>query len=358
MAKTLYLHVGMPKCASTSIQGVLRTHADLFAEHGKFYDIPPRDRTEGQGNVTGLLADIRNRRTSKVREALSFFLDRDSDVILSSEMFIGLARNSLADDLIARAREDGFTPKLICYVRRQDHWIESDYKQHIKGGSDWDDAIGALVKTRIKNKVLDYHWLLKNWERSVGRDNMTVVPLQSGQDDLYPLQRFLEFLDMDPALAGDLAIARQNVSPPVGLIEPMRYLKRALRLKGMKSTQIPKPLHVFLNEAPGRIEVPQRRYLLSHKRRVSLLERYEKSNAALSRDYLGGQPAFDTDVQDDGVGSNTLATEAASVLAAWIVSNPEQLERSGTDAAAQADPSGERRRRLRQVWRYFVSKSR
>ena len=110
--------------------------------------------------------------------------------------------------------------------------------------------------------------------------------------------------------------------------------------------------------APGRIEVPQRRYLLSHKRRVSLLERYEKSNAALSRDYLGGQPAFDTDVQDDGVGSNTLATEAASVLAAWIVSNPEQLERSGTDAAAQADPSGERRRRLRQVWRYFVSKSR
>ncbi|MFZ5964874.1 hypothetical protein ACOXXX_18170 [Thalassococcus sp. BH17M4-6] len=336
MAKTLYLHVGMPKCASTSIQGALRTHAEVFAAQGKFYGTPPRDKTEGQGNVTALLADIRNNRKSKVRESLDFFLDRDSDVILSSEMFIGLARTALADEFIARAREDGFAPRLIVYVRRQDQWIESDYKQHIKGGSDWTGNIASLVAQRTRTKVLNYHWLLENWARSIGRDHITVVPLRRGQAEHYPLERFLSFLDMDPALAAGLAMPRQNVSPPTGLIEPLRYLKLALTARGMKPLSAAQHLRRFLNEAPERIEVPQRRFLLPLQRREALLARFEKSNAALARDYLDGAPAFDEGVEDEPDRLPPLAEEAAAVLAAWIVSDPAQLAPPPAEAAEVA----------------------
>lgn len=325
MAKTLYLHVGMPKCASTTIQSALRVHADLFAAKGRFYGMPPRDETKGQGNVAVLLADIRAKRESRVREALEFFFERDTDVIMSSEMFIGLARNSMADQLIARAKEDGFTPKLICYVRRQDEWIESDYKQHIKGGSDWSEGIEALMQRRIKTKVLDYHWMIGNWARSVGRENITVVPLVRGQAELYPLERFLTFLGLDPALAHDIAPERQNVSPPVGLIEPMRYLKLALQAQGQKPADIPAALQRFLQDAPARIDVPKRRFLLSHKRRAALLERYENSNARLSETYLDGAAPFAAGVEEDGAPQTPLASEAAAVLASWIVSEPPPL---------------------------------
>ena len=325
MPKTLYLHVGMPKCASTTIQGVLKAHAETFAAQGKFYGFSQRDKTEGQGNATALLADIRNGRTSHVRKALEFFLERETDIILSSEMFIGLARNTQADEFIARAREDGFETRLICYLRRQDHWIESDYKQHIKGGSDWSTPIEDLIRRRAKTRVLDYHWMLENWVRSLGREAITVVPLQRGQGAHYPLERFLQFLGLDPALAPELAVDPQNVSPPTGLIEPMRYLKQALLAQGMKPGDIPKPLHRFLKEAPERLAVPQRRFLLPLKRRKALLERYAKSNAALSRDYFGGASVFEDGLEKDPPGTPPLADEAAAVMASWIVSDPAQL---------------------------------
>lgn len=336
MAKTLYLHVGMPKCASTTIQGALRRHAQVFADHGKFYGHPQHDTTQGQGNVSVLLADIRANRKNRVRTAMRFFLERDTDVIMSSEMFIGLARNRLADDLIAQVREHGFTPKLICYVRRQDDWIESDYKQHIKGGSDWTDGIEALMARRIKTRVLDYHWLMENWARSLGREAITVVPLKRGQSEAYPLERFMQFLGLDPALAEGLVQERQNVSPPVGLVEPMRHLKQAYVAQGIKLPHIPKPLHRFLTEAPGRIEVPQRKFLLPYKRRATLLKRYAGSNAALSRDYLGGARAFDEGLAEDAASERDLGAEAAGVLAAWICSDPAQLAPPSPGQAAVA----------------------
>lgn len=322
MTKTLYLHVGMPKCASTTIQGVLSTHAALFAQHGKFYGMPPGDTTREQGNATKLLADIRNERAGKVRAALAFFLERDSDVILSSEMFISLGRSTQADKLVARVREAGFEMRLICYLRRQDHWIESDYKQHLKGGLDWSESIDNLLAKRVGSRTLNYHWMLENWARSLPRENITVVPLHKGQSELYPLERFLSFLDMDPGLAGDMATERQNVSPPVGLIEPMRYLKAALLAQGMKPAQVSTRLGLFLEQASARVQVPPRRFLLPLDQRAALLQDYAASNADLSRDYLDGAAAFDATLEEEEQPLPPLVEEAAAVFAAWIASDP------------------------------------
>lgn len=342
MSKTLYLHVGMPKCASTTIQGVLRAHAELFAEHGKFYGIPPHDTTERQGNVAVMLADIRAGRNARVRDALSFFLERDTDVIMSSEMFIGLARNNLAEQLVERAQECGFEVRLICYVRRQDHWIESDYKQHIKGGSNWDSDIHALLNHRRKNKVLDYSWMIGNWARSIPIESITIVPLQRGQSDYYPIERFLQFMNMDPELAPKLAVDRQNVSPAVGLIEPARYLKLALRARGMPPSKLAKPLYRFLEQAPTRIEVPERRFLLNHQSRSNLVAKYAESNTQLGRTFLNGLPPFNETIEEDAASEAPLATEAARLLAAWIAYDLGPLEKSLQTTDPAAPPSDSR----------------
>lgn len=342
MAKTLYLHVGMPKCASTTIQDTLQSHAEVFAAHGKFYGFAPNDKTVGQGNAARLLADIIGKRTREVRKALAFFFERDSDIILSSEVFISLARSRMADDLIVRAAEEGFETRVICYLRRQDLWIESDYKQHIKGGSDWSEGIEALIAKRTRTRALNYHWTLSNWARAVGQDNITVVPLNAGQDELYPLERFLAFLDMDPQIAPTLKLPRQNVSPPVGLIEPMRYLKSALLARGTSPADISLELQRFAEVAPQNIKVPQRRFLLTPPRRRALLEDYAESNARLAATYLDGAPLFDAaDLGEEAQALPPLSCEAAAVLADWsLVDAPRAPSHPQPETGSASKPGG------------------
>ncbi|MEH6645912.1 hypothetical protein [Sulfitobacter sp.] len=322
MSKTLYLHIGMPKCASTTIQNVLQTHADEFAAHGKFYGRPANDKTkEQQGNATRLADDFRNGKTDRVDDTLEFFLERDTDVILSSEVLVGLGNSVHAEALVMRAAEKGFDTQIICYVRRQDQWIESDYKQHVKGISDWCEGIEALIARRAKTHVLDYHWLLERWARSVSRDNITVVPLRHGQGDLYALERFLAFLGMDPVLAAGLAEDRKNISPPVGLIEPMRFFKATLLAQGLRPSQALAHLTRFRQELEGRVPLPTRRFLQSLEQRRALLEAYSASNKRLADDYLGGEPVFDSHLEDDPASAVPLAEEAARLLAEYIVSD-------------------------------------
>lgn len=342
LSKTLYLHVGMPKCASTTIQDVLTRHANFFAAHGRFYGISRHDHTQGQGNATALLADMRGGHSRRVREALDFFLKRESEVVLSSEMFIGLARTTQADDLIALARAKGFDCRLICFIRRQDHWIESDYKQHIKGWSSWTEDIEALIQRRTKTRVLDYHWLLENWARSLGRENMSVVALEPCQAQHYPLDRFLQFLGVGSGMAPELTPDRQNASPPTGLIEPMRFLKQALVAQGVTPPDLPQLLSRFLVAASAQLDVPQRRFLLTRERRAALLDSFAESNSALSRDYFAGAPAFSDGLVEDSHEQVPLQAEAAQVLAAWIALDPA---RPWLPAAVSRGPQREGGRR-------------
>jgi len=328
MAKTLYLHIGMPKCASTTIQDALKQHAAVFAAHGRFYGFATTAKGEGRGNATDMLEDLRNGCDAKVEQALSFFLDRDSDVILSSEMFISLGLGAWTKILLARATAAGFDIRIICYLRRQDEWIESDYKQHIKAGSEWCGDIEALIAHRATARVLDYSWLLENWARYVARDKITVVPLRRSQGDIHAIERFLTFVDMDPTLAHGLATGRRNVSPAVGLVEPMRFLKAALLAEGVLPRDTPGPLKYFLSEAPGYVTVPQRRFLLSYEQRCALLERYASANARLSERYLDGAAAFDTALEPDCAAQTSLVEEAAEILAACFVakSMPSKID--------------------------------
>ncbi|MGJ8597932.1 hypothetical protein [Sulfitobacter sp.] len=319
MAKTLYLHIGMPKCASTTIQNVLHTHADVFAANGKFYGRPADDKTNGQGNAARLVYDIRKEKTGRVDKTLAFFLNRETDVILSSEVLVALGHSSHAKSLVESAAAKGFDTQVIVYVRRQDLWIESDYKQHVKGTSVWSDDIETLIARRKKTRVLDYYWLIERWAKGMSRDKITVVPLLDGQGELYALERFLTFVGMDPALAPVLATARQNISPSVALIEPMRFFKGALLAKGLSPVEALSHIDWFRQELQACVTLPKRRFLLPLAKRRALLETYAGSNKLLSDAYLGGQQVFDDHLDEDTVPVVPLAEEAARILADYIV---------------------------------------
>ena len=340
MSRTLYLHVGMPKCASTTIQGALKAKPHVLAQHGLSYKVTEFAGTEGQGNATLLAAHIRADHTDRAVTELDKLLAGDGDVILSSEMMVGLARTRHAEWLIDQAKARGLDTRVICYVRRQDHWIESDFKQHIKGGSDFSDPIRALIANRTKSRVLDLRWLLSNWARVVGEDAVTLVPLRSGQTDTYALEQMAIWMGRDPALAGDLILPRRNVSPPVALVEPARQLKKVLQRDGMGVSEIQAVLKHFLTEAPTFLTLPKRKYILPLQERQALVERFAESNAGLSETFYGGQPVFDDVFEPDAEGLAPLREESGAILAECAV-------RMGLfDRTAPSPDRGTVRRRL------------
>lgn len=317
MRRTLYLHIGMPKCASSTIQAALTEKSDLLASYGLSYPINQFAGTEGQGNATLLAAHIRANQTKAVQAELDLLFAGNRDVILSTEVMVGLSRHS--EWLVDQAASRGLDVRVICYMRRQDHWIESDFKEHIKSTSNFSDAIQVLIGNRARSKVLNYHWLLSNWSHGVGTKNITIVPLRKGQTDAHALEKLVVWLGRDPELAQMLILPRRNISPAVALIEPARHLKRVLQLDGRGSAEIHAALGTFLTEAATILTLPARKFILTMDERRRLVGNYAELNASLSETFYGGQPVFDEDFEPEADGIGDLAEESSLLLAECAV---------------------------------------
>lgn len=320
MKKRLFLHVGMPKCATTTLQAYLAENAQTLATRGFHYDFAPGERILEQGNATHLAHAMIDGDLARVQSLLDFFLRRDGDVILSSEYLFGVSRGTIALEVVERMREAGFDVSVICYFRRQDLWIESDYKQHVKSQIDWRRGIVALLEQRVEKQVLNYNAMLMNWVRSVGKDNILAVPLRPEQSRDYPVRRFLELLGVSEMLpeGGPLPNAH-NVSPPTGLIEPARYLKKAMLDQRVAPVLALQQIDRFFEIAPRVVKVPSRRFLMPFIRRQRLLRQCAPSNAALARNFLNGVQPFDMTPEYDEASETPLGAEAANILAAYHV---------------------------------------
>ena len=329
MARRLFLHIGMPKCATTTVQDFLGANRAGLAEHGIFYDYHRSYRESDQGNGVQLARDLMWGNPAPVAEFFDFFLRRDGDVVLSSENFFGLARSPAIGGVLDNIRARGFEVVVICYLRRQDLWIESDYKQQVKGGSDWIGSLPDLLKERSAARVLNYNWMLGNWARYAGQDQVIAVPLRPGQAPEHPVRAFLDVIGAADLLAPEATLPRlRNVSPPTGLIEPARYLKAAMLGHGMSTVQATREVERFFELAPRIGPVPPRRFLLSHHARLRLLQRFQISNERLAERFLGGE-GFAPSLEKDAASERQLSDEAAALLARyWLHYRPALRTRS------------------------------
>lgn len=290
--KTVLFHVGMPKCATTTIQSFLTERVEWLEEQGLCYKRHPDDPTENQGNAAQLAEYAMNGPRARVAEHLDFFLRSEGNVLLSSEMLFGLGRGNGFETIQQEVLRRGFDLRVIVYLKRQDLWIESDYKQHVKDGNLWDGEFADLLALRRTKHTLDYHFILTSWAKQVGRARMHVVPLNPSQEEGYAIDSFLGLLGLRRP-AGVLGWPRRNASPSASATEAAREVKRHLIASGGSPDEVRQLIGAFLeaaHEVSPRIKGDS---LLSPEARRELLTAYAQSNAALSRDFLGGKPAFD-----------------------------------------------------------------
>ncbi|MBQ0752191.1 MAG: hypothetical protein KBT70_18510, partial [Roseovarius sp.] len=146
----------MPKCATTTIQAALLQKQEALRGLGIAYEMPEGPVTEGQGNAADLAMAAYRERAPVVAAALDFFSRGAGDVVLSAESLAGLYKSAVAIRLVEELRARGFEVSVIAVFRRQDHWLESDFKQHVKGGQKWNGSIEELLEKRTQQDVLNY----------------------------------------------------------------------------------------------------------------------------------------------------------------------------------------------------------
>ncbi|MBQ0749378.1 MAG: hypothetical protein KBT70_04185 [Roseovarius sp.] len=290
--KTVLFHVGMPKCATTTIQSFLTERVEWLEAQGFSYTKHSDDPTQHQGNAAQLAEYAMNGPRARVAEHLDFFLRSEGNVLLSSEMLFGLGRGNGFEAIQKEVLRRGFDLRVIVYLKRQDLWIESDYKQHVKDGNLWDGEFADLLALRRSKHTLDYHFILSSWAKQVGRARMHVVPLNPSQEKGYAIDSFLAVLGLSRPEA-EVAVPSRNVSPSASATEAAREVKRHLIASGASHEDVRRLISAFLEVAQEVNPATRDDSLLSPEARRALLQDYAQSNAALSRDFLGGKPAFD-----------------------------------------------------------------
>lgn len=199
--RTLLIHIGAPKCASTFLQRTLlnsadeiRTETDFeFLHHSSFHHRPFMRflrSSVSTGNVRkGWPTPERMRELRQDFTDLVATTSRDR-VFLSNEAFLGstalhkygsLFPNS---DLVARylseLLDDSIEVKISLVVRRQDTFLESCFSQRYREGETprGDEFLEAIDLNRLS-------WLkvASAFAGVFGEDNTYVVPFEMVQDD-------------------------------------------------------------------------------------------------------------------------------------------------------------------------------
>jgi hypothetical protein len=279
---TVYIHIGLHKTGSTSLQGFLRMNEELLAERG--WLIPRAGRGKGKGanqhNLAWNLADRpRYREDVGGLQEVAEEVARAPNTIISAE---GL--EYLVDDQIQRLR-DAFGDrdyKIIAYLRRQDGLIASRYWQAVQTGRSV-PPIGAYVAEMIGTDQLDFEVILGRWQRVFGADSLRIAVVSRETEGDLLFQDFLAQLDLGGLEGTQIPAANRNASPSALAIEVVRRLNDRIRHGKDSRKRMMRQLQKALAEEET---VPKGKLKITGADYAAVAERFARGNDVIANRYI------------------------------------------------------------------------
>lgn len=210
---TIYLHIGLPKTATTSLQHFLfeETNQKIFAEHGICCpDTGCRyKKISYRRNAHFLVASNNDFAGSKSREQLrelyengldelSRLAERYDKIILSDESI--WKRGNTRKKFWPRLKEDLAGRKLdirvIVYFRRQDLWLESYFAQEIRAGKNSEELEGFIAYLRDTGYPLDYCRYMDDLAALFGKEKLLIRIFETAQFHGAEQTVYSDFLDI------------------------------------------------------------------------------------------------------------------------------------------------------------------
>jgi hypothetical protein len=188
--KTIILHIGQTKTATTSVQTFLADNRSKLAGLGVLYpEVPPDHPAKHQHRF---LVESLHSAPKHAEAAWDFLLQTVAEsqhprVLISEEVFWHLheaqpARRRVALEWMHRKME-GHALRIVVYLRRQDAWVESWHNQLAKTDVSAMSALGLddFVLAQQQLGMLDYAHILEDWATVFGIENIAV---REFRDDL------------------------------------------------------------------------------------------------------------------------------------------------------------------------------
>lgn len=354
---TFYLHIGMPKTGTTTIQAFLERNRDLLASRGVI--VPRATGSQNHRKLTayalddteldhtrrmlGLLSAEQiaqfRRKLEKKLAAEAATWTAGSSVVVSGENMSQLRQPAELSRLRDLLEPYSTNPiRVVIYLRRQDLFYLSSYSQHIKAGGTrhWSELVGDA-----KKRLYDYTRFLKPWVEHFGEPNIVVRPFERSQfarQDL--LSDFLSVIGLDGELSGFVIPETQNQSLDAQTAEYLRlmnprfprYIDNAVNLS---RRELVRAMEAISNGPKLRM-APE----FAH----SFLAQFSTSNAEVARRHLGRGDGvlFQEKPEEHGESAPQLSVEQAIAISArlWAFRKPAP-GRNGADADAISTAAGE-----------------
>lgn len=299
--KTLYLHIGTPKTATTAIQNFCWDNRQVLEKYGYCYPLfeyrfPNVQKYRNAHFLVGRIKDENRKRQFEQEQAvvsdgigqiLQLFEQYDN-IILSDE---GIWNRGFFEDTNCWKRiqngllSKGIVVKIIVYLRRQDDFLFSWWNQQVKEGMlrssvmSWEEVTEQLPYIK-----LDYYDILTEISEYIGKENITVRVFDKKSflgGSIYA--DFLNAIHLSYTEEYQILTPFQNPSLTKNNIEIKRILNTLPDLEKQENNYFRK----VLTELSDQNIETARNSMFSEAENQKFLEKYKEGNARIAEEYLG-----------------------------------------------------------------------
>jgi len=291
MEKQVYIHIGIHKTGTTSLQNMLLENRAYFSELGLYYpafcfvlgghhnlawELQEDVRWEAEyGNIAGLLDEIEQGKQTK-------YLVSSEDICRSTEKQV--------ETLYLYFKK--YKPKVIVYIRNQFDYIVSSWSSAVKTGSSQRSFIehyDFCINNRLDR--IDYNVFLNLWAKIFGKENIIVKIFRKNLG--FELQKeFLNIIDIPLHFSTLNVNNKLNRSLPLQQLNVLRTTNKYIEgFSRDKRRDFVKDLLAAINEnykVNENLLLPKNMIGLRKKTRVF----FRDSNKLVAQNYFGRERLF------------------------------------------------------------------
>lgn len=308
--KTLYIHIGTPKTGTTAIQAFLEANTDALYKNGYIFRFFPFKYKRSVGSIPKkrnayfLHGDTvpndpqgnRSNNIDRLMQGLSlirdWFSEKDNVIITDEFLWNEMIRWSFMDDVKSFCDENGILLRLVVYLRPQDEYVDSFYRQRTKMADTTASWTEYLNSTDI---VTDYEGHLRQLSEKLGKDSLVVRPYEPkewAKDGKDIFKDFLSAIGTEFSDDYQLPPGESNLSLKYNDSE----IKRILNHLHKGSSKADNDTDLFFRRKAKECSVlipDQEKFsFFSDQEREAYMERFREGNDRVAREYCGRDVLF------------------------------------------------------------------
>lgn len=265
----LIIHIGTHKTGTSALQGILTRESGRLLENGIAYMQSGREGAHAHHELARAISKHVNKSVwQKLRQELAESPCRIN--LISSEGFWFCEPERLKEEL-----PEAGEVRIIAYLRRQDRYLQSLYKQAVAGGRKIDFA-AWLGKMAHRGNYLA---VIERWATQFGKEAITIRPYEREGKTIDSIEDFGSFLGLDLVDQQKKGKIRGNASPRRELLHFIRAFNK-LELEVSRD-------ELFFSLIHKDREYVRSADLLSPAESIAVMQEFAEENRMLVERYYG-----------------------------------------------------------------------